>query len=277
MRIAWHKYHVLRNDFIVIDSNQLRNKSQRRMEALALCDRHAGVGADGVLFLFPKGKNMVVDVYNADGSWAEISGNGARIAAFHMKRVLNRKQLGIFMGGRAVQVDLELRTGVTALATVDVGSPAFELARIPMKARKRAWIQLPISIGGKNVSLTAMSVGNPHAVLFVESFDFDWQALGKAIENHHVFPNRTNVEFVRVRSSKQLEVRLWERGVGETGSSGTGAAASLVASVVTGRAKRSATVTCPAGSQTVVWDIDTNTVRVRGPVNFVAAGLFELP
>jgi diaminopimelate epimerase len=194
-----------------------------------------------------------------------------------MKRVLNRKQLGIFMGGRAVQVDLELRTGVTALATVDVGSPAFELARIPMKARKRAWIQLPISIGGKNVSLTAMSVGNPHAVLFVESFDFDWQALGKAIENHHVFPNRTNVEFVRVRSSKQLEVRLWERGVGETGSSGTGAAASLVASVVTGRAKRSATVTSPAGSQTVVWDIDTNTVRVRGPVNFVAAGLFELP
>ncbi|MEK7774533.1 MAG: diaminopimelate epimerase [Candidatus Zixiibacteriota bacterium] len=276
MHIDWHKYHALKNDFLVIESPKGSNRRFCGKIAEAICDRHTGIGADGILVV-GKGKRITfVNVYNADGSWAEISGNGARIAAFHRVRQGSHGSGKVIMGGKSVRVVVRSTSKVKARVLADIATPIFSTKDIPVRSKKRVIIQSPVRIGGLSIPMTILSVGNPHAVLFVDSFDFDWPSVGQLIETAKIFPNRTNVEFVRVATPTRLEVRLWERGVGMTGSSGTGAAASLAAAVVTGRARRTATVVSPAGSLKVSWKTDTNVVSIDGPVNFVGSGSFEL-
>jgi diaminopimelate epimerase len=155
-----------------------------------------------------------------------------------------------------------------------LGRPSFEAKNVPVKSRHRYLINSPLRIGGVDMPVTCLSVGNPHAVLIVNDFEFDWQTLGYEIEHHRAFPERTNVEFVKVVSRKRLEVADWERGAGATGSSGTGAAAAVCAAAMLGMVQRRCRVDFGMGSLMIDWR-DDDVIELTGPVAFVAQGEFD--
>jgi diaminopimelate epimerase len=277
-KLTFAKYHALKNDFLVIET--LR-KVQRRFwtrAARALCERNAGVGADGIVVLSQSKKaDRRVDIFNADGSWAEKSGNGLRIAAAHLHRTGTRRKrftLETPVSVDTVTVDKALKRG-RLTATASLGEPEFTAARVPVRSRHRFHINAPLMIAGVNLPMTCLSVGNPHAVLIIDDFEFDWQALGADIEWSKPFPQGTNVEFVKVISRQKLRVTDWERGAGATGSSGTGAAAAVCALVMLGLADRTCQVAFESGALLINWRQD-NVIELTGPVEFVSEGSYTL-
>jgi diaminopimelate epimerase len=183
------------------------------------------------------------DIYNSDGGWAEMSGNGLRIAGLHVATSgKRRKHFRFETCGSIAGVWLTKKLPGGYLIKGELGEPQFETSRIPVKVRQKYFINSPLKIGPVGLPATCVSVGNPHAVLVVENFDLDWQSLGAEIETSRMFPNRTNVEFAKVLSRNRISVRSWERGAGPTASSGTGAAASVAALVMQGLVNRSCEV-----------------------------------
>ncbi|MGH9470209.1 MAG: diaminopimelate epimerase [Terriglobia bacterium] len=280
------------NDFIVNRSLAQQSKSRGRAVlrldsapvmrrlAIAICDRHRGLGADGfLLLLFPTDRRNDgrVRFFNADGSEAEMSGNGIRCVA----RFLSASR----RSPRPLR--LETPAGVKEIARIPaqsgesefrvaMGEPIFEPQRIPFRDTRAVppLTDYPIDAGGGTHRVTITSMGNPHCSLFVSSFDFDWRALGAALERHPFFPNRTNVEFVMVVSRAEIEVRFWERGVGETASSGTGSCGASVASILTGRTGRRVRVRTSAGVLRVEWP-EAGGVFLAGPAERIAGGAFH--
>jgi len=278
MRIKFYKYHALSNDFILIDSNQSKIFKQSLSNTVRqICQRNRGVGADGLLYLSKAGKNTVtVDVYNADGGWAEKSGNGLRIAGLHLHRQNSkRRNFVISMGGTENKITLVRKSKHEATLITEIGKPSFETTEVPVKSKSQFMINSPLILDGTEFPVTCLSVGNPHAVLFVDNFDFDWQQIGADIENHKLFPNGTNIEFVKVISSKKLRVADWERGAGATGSSGTGAAAAVAASVMLGVAGRKCTVVFETGQIEVNWRDSDDIIEISGSAEFICEGIFE--
>lgn len=278
MEIPFTKYHALENDFLVI---QLPKSPGRKNwpTARLMCDRHTGVGADGVACLSPsKTADHRIDIYNADGGWAEQSGNGLRIAgvwaSWHDKR---QSVLRFETPGGVVNVQLLSPPGDKTVVSAEIGEPDFRVTSLPMKYSKDRCVNGKVRIGKQSITMICLSVGNPHAVVPVDGFDFEWKTLGAAIEQSPTFPRGTNVEFVKVRSRKKIEVKEWERGVGPTGSSGTGAIAAVAAMVVTGRTGRKCTVQFPAGSLEVEWQEVSKGIRLTGLVTYVMKGLFRTP
>ena len=276
VEIPFSKYHALGNDFLVIP--MAKSPGRKRWQvACGMCDRHTGVGADGIVCLSPsKSADHRIDIYNADGGWAEMSGNGLRIAAVWAS-LADKRQSAIRFETPAGIVTANLLTPPSDVTTVSavIGQPNFEVKSLPMKFSSRQCINGKVKIGKVGIILICLSVGNPHAVAPVDDFDFDWRKLGSDIESSPVFPRGTNVEFVRVVSPKKIEVMEWERGVGPTGSSGTGAAAAVAAMVVAGQVTRSCSVKFPAGTLQVVWQKEDNAIRLSGPVTYVLRGLFH--
>jgi len=260
LAIPFAKYQAAGNDFIVIDlfaalepfdkspgAQPLR--ADVSLIARRICDRHAGVGADGLLMVFPSHNKCEARmlVFNADGGRAEMSGNGIRCAAAYMASTGRNAHTLRFETAAGIKSILRepaqrqaktaarrLGPGKTWVFQVGMGMPVLEPARIPFRAGDFpvpvVGFPLPTPKGIVNVTVTSM--GNPHCSVFVDNFDVvDWLELGREIEGHELFPHRTNVEFVRVLSRNRIEVRYWERGVGQTQSSGTGSCAAVVASV----------------------------------------------
>ncbi|MEW6412796.1 MAG: diaminopimelate epimerase [Candidatus Zixiibacteriota bacterium] len=281
MQIQFTKYHALQNDFLVIEQTGA-SLSGRRLSNIArtFCHRRTGAGADGILVLSKaRGIDYKVDIYNADGSWAEKSGNGLRIAGVHVFLKSGKRQKSDFLfrtgaGVDRVQIGRKIKNGY--LVTVDLGRPEFDTSKIPVKTSQRYMINAPLKVGTVNLPVTCLSVGNPHTVLFVDNFDFDWKALGADLEVHKAFPNRTNVEFVKVVTPREILVCDWERGAGATGSSGTGAAASACAGVMLGLVDRRCEVVFDTGSLDIHWIEKTDTIRLTGPVVHVTQGTFQL-
>lgn len=264
------KMESLGNDFLVLDVAQRPGSCGALVRAL--CHRKRGVGADGVLLILPGegGAAARVEVWNADGSEAQISGNGLRCAA---------RWLGD-SGRAAGETPLATRAGTTRVLVpqdpadairVPLGPPRFHPRDIPMIAPGERFVEAKLE--GVPIPVTALSVGNPHAVLFVDG-PVAAARLGPIIEGHPAFPERTNVEFVRVDAPSRLTVIVWERGVGPTASSGTGAAASLAAAVVTGRADRLAAVAMEGGTIACGWD-DAG-VWTEGPARRVFEGEWRI-
>lgn len=276
--VAFSKYHALQNDFLVIERAQ-RKLARARLSRLArsICHRRSGVGADGILYLSESSKaDRRIDVFNADGSWAEKSGNGLRIAGVHQFLRNKRKRKFVFELPKAldkVVVMSSTRRGYVVIT--DLGQPEFQASQVPVRTRHKYIINAPLALGEVKLPVTCLAIGNPHTVLFVDDFDFDWRELGAEIEAHRAFPSRTNVEFAKVVSRKRLRVAEWERGVGATGSSGTGAAAAVCAAVMSGLTDRRCEVVFEAGSLLVEWHEDTNSIELTGPVEYVARGTFE--
>ncbi len=283
--IHFAKVEALGNDFLVIEATG--PPARRDALARALCDRRRGVGADGLLIVYPgaAGADARVEVWNADGSEAETSGNGLRCAACWIATAKageggvsgarGASPAAIVIETKAGRSRVALASGPAGPIRVTLGPPRFRLEEIPMIAPE-AWGGGDSSdrfvegrLPGISFPVTALSVGNPHAVLFVDG-PVDGSRLGPQIESHPAFPQRANVEFVRVVAPDHLAVLIWERGVGPTASSGTGAAASLVAAALTGRSARRARVEMEGGSLEVVWEEDG--VWTEGPARIVFEG-----
>lgn len=254
--IPFIKASACGNDFLIIDGTYAP-------AALAgitrqICDRHNGVGADGVEWLFPAADaDIEARLINADGSEAEISGNGTRCVAACLAERNSKTSITIRTGAGIKRCDLISRTG-----------HSFEFE----SAMGGAMVGSEISIGGwKGMEV---STGNPHFVIFAAEFPPDWREQGAAIGRHPHFPQGVNVEFVRVTGRNDLEVRFFERGAGETQSSGTGSCASAVAAISSGRAASPVMVHAPGGAQTVRWEQSENQLFLRGPARIVCQGEF---
>ncbi len=278
MNITFSKYHALQNDFIVMEFRKHKlAASDRARFVRAICHRKSGVGADGVLFIGGSAKGTAkIDVYNADGGWAEKSGNGLRIAGLHYYRNKRRqKNFAFEMGDTLNQVTLVSGKNSKGLLRTELGVPKFGAKDVPVRTKSNYMINGPLKIGGVNIPVTCLSMGNPHTVLFVADFNFDWKTLGVEMERHKSFPNGTNVEFVKILSRNRIRLAEWERGAGATGSSGTGAAAAVAAAVVLGLSNRKCRVEFDSGSIAVNWRKSDHFVELTGPVEFICEGTYD--
>jgi diaminopimelate epimerase len=272
--VRFAKAQGLGNDFLLVERRHA--PADAAAWARRLCDRHEGVGADGLVLYAVEGDEAVMRLINADGGDAEISGNGLRCLAAYVVRqgwLPARHVVRTAAGPRAVDVAPALGSRYRILA--NLGMPTLGSREIPMSLEppRSPVVEYPIDVAGQVVSITATSLGNPHCALFFDTpvVDAVIASLGPALESHPLFPRRTNVEFVTVVSPSELRVRFWERGVGYTKASGTGAASAAVAAVLAGRAARKVRVVCDGGTLEVEWP-EGGSVRQVGEAEVLFEG-----
>jgi diaminopimelate epimerase len=276
MRFA--KAHGLGNDFILVPGAEAPALGADRPAewAVRLCDRHRGIGGDGVVLHAPTADGVSFLLINADGLPGEISGNGVRcLAAYATARgwAAPRHVVSTVVGPKAVEVT-PLAAGRFRVLT-DLGKPALASREIPVALEPPAEsvLEHALEAGGRRVQVTAVSMGNPHCVVFLDEVADDalLHELGPPLERHPFFPKRTNVEFVTVLGPAEIRVRLWERGVGYTMASGTGSASAAVAAIVTGRAERRLQAVCDGGTLAIEWPAG-GSVRQTGEVELLFEG-----
>ncbi|MCS3919253.1 diaminopimelate epimerase [Candidatus Fervidibacter sacchari] len=274
------KMHGLGNDFVVIGALDNLPLCEDELSEFArfVCDRHFGVGADGVIWILPSEEaDFKMRIFNPDGSEAEMCGNGIRCAAkwFYDRDYAKGEMVKVETLAGLKTVWVQAKEGKAVAVTVDMGEPIFNTVQIPttLLGDGREAIEVPLTIDGvETFTASAVSMGNPHCVIFVDDVNgFPVERVGPKIERHPAFPQRTNVEFVQVVSSNELKVRVWERGAGLTLACGTGACASLVIAAKTGRAERKAMVHLPGGTLSIEWR-DDNRVYMTGPAVEVFRG-----
>ncbi len=264
------------NDYIYLDCFQ--NQPPRDPVALsrAMSDRHFGVGSDGFILICPSEKaDARMRMFNADGSEAEMCGNGLRCVAKYVydHGLVRKPSLQIETGRGILRVDLELANGSVSQATIDMGEPILDARRIPTTLSGNPPTDVPLNIGDHSFRVTCISMGNPHCVIFSKEITDDLVlGIGPKIEKHPAFPNRTNVEFVSVNNSDDVTARVWERGSGETQACGTGACAVAVAGVITRRSKRRIVAHLPGGDLHLNWSETDNHVYLTGPAVEVFSG-----
>ncbi|MGA2196679.1 MAG: diaminopimelate epimerase [Bryobacteraceae bacterium] len=264
MQIPFTKAHGACNDFLLTWAADAPAGDRAAM-ARAICDRHTGVGADGWILLTPAdaASDGAIELYNSDGSTAELSGNGTRCAAaFLIRHGLPAEVVRIRTGAGLKRLRLLKRDGLAFEFEMEMGVPEITAGRF----------LLPLSTGARDVTL--VWVGNPQCAVPVEDFDFDWRAMGAEIESHGHFPKRTNVSFVKRAGEHSIEVRFYERGAGETMSSGTGSTGAVAAAMARGWAISPVEVRTPAGP--LLACIQDSVVWLTGPADIVAAGLYLL-
>jgi len=247
--------------------------------ARKISDRHFGVGSDGLVLILPDEQaDFRMRMFNSDGSEAEMCGNAARCVGkyIHDRGLSDAEEIRLMTGAGLKILKLKIRDGKTESVRVDMGEPILEAERIPTTLTGLQVINTPVEALGETYSATCLSMGNPHAVIFVDDADsFDVHGVGMVIENYPLFPRKTNVEFVTVEDREHLRMRVWERGAGETMACGTGACATLVAAVLNEVSERKAILRLNGGLLTVEWDQETNHVFQEGPAEFVFDGEFN--
>lgn len=268
------KAHGLGNDFILVaeaDAPADPGAWTRR-----LCDRHRGVGADGVVLHSKAPDGVRFQLINADGLPVEISGNGLRcLAALAFRNGWAPSRHVVRTPAGACPVEVGAAGGSVYRVASDLGRPVLASAEIPVAIDppRQPVVDLPVEIAGRRLQVTCTSMGNPHCAIFSDAVvaDDDLAVVGSALERHPLFPRRTNVEFVTVVSRGEIRVRFWERGVGYTQASGTGAASAVVAAIVTGRTDRQVRVVCDGGGLEVEWP-EGGTLRQTGEAEIVFEG-----
>ena len=292
--LPFSKVQGLGNDFVVVDLRAGRADAatvaaiQDPATVRAVCDRHFGVGADGILAILPgQAGDARMRVLNADGSEAEMCGNGIRCFAkvlYESDPALRRSPLRIDTGAGLLECEMGTSAagGVDSVA-VQMGAPRLSRSEIPMSPGGAARaVRAPIEVDGRQFLFTAVSMGNPHAVIFVDDLDVDLRALaeqyGPKLEVSPVFPKRTNVEFARVKNDSEVDLVVWERGCAITLACGTGACATVAAGVVEERLKpgREITVNLPGGALFITVAPDLSGVRMRGPATTVFSAELDL-
>ncbi len=268
------KMHGLGNDYIVIDSrNEKINSSKAAKLAKILCERRFSVGADGLLLVSAsKTVDARMRIFNADGSEAEMCGNGIRCFAKYCYEncIANKKDFTIETLSGFKHVWLTINGGVVQTVKVDMGEPNWERSSLPLVGQG-TWVDENLDVNGKAFKVTCLSMGNPHCVLFVDNVDdFPVDQMGPKIENHNDFPKRTNVDFVQVLNRTQLKIRVWERGCGETLACGTGTCASVAAANRLGKVGNKVTVHLLGGSLKV--EVISGKLFLSGPADKVFEG-----
>lgn len=254
------KFHGFGNDYIVIERDDIREDCDVSELAKAICHRHTGAGADGIAVIGPDPEaDFFCEIVNPDGSIAGFSGNGTRCAVSYLyyKKLWDKPSLTLRTRSGVKQYELLDETDVGHYRfRAEIGRPVFTAAQIPFKYDGTSVIDFPLEACEQEVKVSCVNVGNPVACVFVESFDFLWRAFGKELEIHPAFPERANIVFVKVVDRNNIEIRIWERGAGETSASGTCSAGSAVLSAFTGRTERHVSVHSPGGMTDVLWRDD---------------------
>ena len=269
------KMHGAGNDYIYIDCFDQPVPLNPPHLAVVLSDRHRGIGADGLILVRPSERaDARMQMFNSDGSEAEMCGNGVRCVAKYVfeQGIARRNALTIETGRGVVDLQLSVERGLVEEVRVNMGRPVLESRLIPTLLPGDPPVGAELQIAGRTLIVTCVSMGNPHCVVFVDELTDDLvHGTGPQIERHPAFPNRVNVEFVRLRSRREVQMRVWERGSGETQACGSGACAVLVAGVMSGLTEREITCRAPGGRLQLQW-AESGVVYLTGPATEVFRG-----
>lgn len=269
------KMHGIGNDYVYVNCFQ---ESVTNPEVLSrkVSDRHLGIGADGLILIKPSDKaDFCMEMYNADGSQGEMCGNGIRCVGKYVydNGLTTKEHISVETLAGIKKLDLNIEEDKVKTVRVDMGRPALHPAMIPVLFEGETCIARPITIMDQQFQVTCVSMGNPHAVVFVNKVaDLELEKLGPKFEHHSKFPNRINTEFVHVINENTLQMRVWERGSGETLACGTGACAAVVASVLNGFTGNEVTVQLMLGELKIEWNQNEDTVYMTGPAETVFDG-----
>lgn len=274
------KMHGTGNDYIYVNGfeEKLENPSEA---AVKLSDRRFGIGSDGLILILPSDvADCRMEMFNADGSIGKMCGNGIRCVAKYVydRGLVKKDVLRVETRSGVKTLQLRVEDGKVASVRVNMGQPELDPEKIPVLFSKDRMVDEEVYTPSGNVwRVTCVSMGNPHAVIFVDDVEgVNLPAIGPEMEKHAMFPERANIEFAQVTGPHEVQMRVWERGSGETLACGTGACACAVASVLTGKADRDVTVHLRGGDLHVFWDPDTDDVYMEGPAAFVFDGTVEI-
>ena len=283
-KIRFSKFNGQGNDFIIIDATEKKINLSKNM-ITEMCHRNFGIGGDGLIMIKKSKKSdLRMDYYNRDGSAAEMCGNGIRcMAAFiYNKNLIKRKYFNIETPAGEKSVSIDIEKSKIKNISVEMGTPEFKPERIPVKIKNKSDIfNYKIEIGQKIFHINCVSMGNPHCVIFLEKDtdlkSYDVARWGSKIENLNIFPRKTNVEFVKIKNRRELDVRIWERGVGETMACGTGAcAAGICAMKINKDIDGRITVNLPGGKLDIIWNPVKSKIFLKGTVEHSFDGEYYL-
>lgn len=267
------------NDYVYMDCTKslIENIPET---AIKVSDRHFGVGSDGLILVrSSKVADFMMDMYNQDGSHSNMCGNGIRCVAkfVYDKGLTDKTRLKIETGSGIKDLDLTVENGKVTYVTVNMGAPITKPSLIPVALDKEILIKEPINVGGNSYEITCVSMGNPHAVVFVDDpKKVPIETIGPLFEHHTLFPERTNTEFIHVIDRNHIEMRVWERGAGETLACGTGACASAMACILNGYTDHEVTVSLRGGELKIQYDESKDRVFLTGPAKTVFEGEIEI-
>ena len=268
------KMQGIGNDYVNCLRETIENPSEL---AKKISDRHFGVGSDGLIMINPSDKaDFEMEMYNADGSRGEMCGNGIRCVAKYVYDygLTDKTSISVETLAGIKYLDLTVEDGKVVLVKVDMGKPMLRPEEVPVVSEKEEVIDEPITVDGQEYRMTCVSMGNPHAVVFIDQDvkEFPLETVGVKFENHERFPKRVNTEFVNVLDRHTAQMRVWERGSGETLACGTGACAVAVACALNGLTEDEVTVKLLGGDLQIKWDREKNTVYMTGPAEVVFDG-----
>ena len=274
------KMHGIGNDYVYVNCFEETVKDPNKTSRF-VSDRHFGIGSDGLILIKPSDvADFEMDMYNSDGSQGAMCGNGIRCVAKYVYDygLTDQTQISINTKSGIKYLDLTVEDGKVALVKVNMGAPDTIAKNIPIVSDKEQVIDEPILVDGKEYRMTGVSMGNPHAVVYIDDVKgLDIEKIGPKFENHKVFPDRVNTEFCKVLDDHTVEMRVWERGAGETLACGTGACAVAVASILNGYTKEEVTIKLLGGDLKIFWDRKENLVYMTGPATVVFDGEIEIP
>lgn len=275
------KMEGLGNDYVYVNCFEEQVNNPKEV-AIKVSDRHFGIGSDGLILIKPsKVADFCMEMYNADGSQSEMCGNGIRCVGKYVYDygLTDKEKISVETLAGIKYLDFVIENGKVSQITVNMGTPELVPEKIPVcaDATKEVLVKEPIVVDGTTYEMTCVSMGNPHCVVFVEDTKtFPLEEIGPKFENHKVFPNRVNAEFIQILDKKTVNMRVWERGSGETLACGTGACASTVACILNGLTENEITLHLLGGDLIVRWDREENVVYMTGPAKVVFDGEIDL-
>lgn len=269
------KMEGLGNDYIYVNCFRETVENPEKM-AVLYSDRHFGIGSDGMILIKPSEiADFCMDMYNADGSHSEMCGNGIRCVGKYVYDygLTDKTEITVETLAGIKYLKLTTENGKVSQVTVDMGAPELQAAKVPVTWEQEQVLNAPMQINDTVYHMTCVSMGNPHAVMFVDDVkNLPLETIGPLFENHAIFPNRVNAEFIQVLNRKEVNMRVWERGTGETLACGTGACASAVACILNHKTEDSITLHLLGGDLQVRWDRSENKVYMTGPARVVFDG-----
>ena len=274
------KMHGIGNDYGYVNCFEESVKNPAEVSKF-VSDRHFGIGSDGLILISPSAiADFRMNIYNADGSQAEMCGNGIRCVAKYVYDygLTDKTEISVETLAGIKYLRLQVENGKVASVEVNMGAPILEPKEIPVAVEESPVVNVPVEVKGKIYHMTCVSMGNPHAIIFMNNVkDLDIEAIGPYFENHTVFPKRTNTEFVEVLDRNTVNMRVWERGSDETLACGTGACATTVACILNDKTENEVTVHLLGGDLKIRWDREANQVYMTGPATVVFDGEITLP
>lgn len=279
MKIKFTKMHGCGNDYVYINgSSEKINKEDKPEFVKKVSDRHFGIGSDGVIFINPSDiADFEMEMFNADGTRAEMCGNGIRSVAKYVydRHLTDKEEMTIESMGKVKYITVFPENGKAKLIKVDMGEPILKASDIPVVSNEEKVIDEIIFVDDKEYRMTCVSMGNPHAVVLLDPDTLKIEEIGPKFENHVRFPERINTEFIKIIDRKNVKMRVWERGTGETLACGTGCCATTVACILNNLTDDEIIVHVRGGDINVKWDKETNHVFMTGPAEFVFDGEIE--